>query len=154
MNYINLGNYISRKRREKGISRYDLAMRMGYRNLSKGVNRVKDLEEGARRRVRLAISACGALGINMAEAQQAMADDVIAIRKAWLEEWLGTRNSIQVMREANLCGACPFIDGSFCVNPLLREGPRRLKIVKYAGILRPCWCPLGFPGNDFRSVRE
>lgn len=144
MNFEKLGAYIARIRKEKGLSRYELASRMGYTNLSKGVNRVKDLEMGVKRRIYLTIPACKALELNVAEMHQALADDVIAMRKAELQSWLESRTSITRILKSSICHNCPFLCGSFCHHPLLDDGPRKLKVARYAGLFRPDWCPLGF----------
>ncbi len=144
MNFEKLGAYIARIRKENGLSRYELASRMGYTNLSKGVNRVKDLEMGLKKRIYLTMPACKALGLNVAEVHQALADDVIEMRKAELESWLASRSSITRILKSSVCHDCPFLCGSFCHHPLLEGGPRKLQVARYVGLFRPTWCSLGF----------
>jgi len=144
MNFEKLGAYIARIRKENGLSRYELASRMGYTNLSKGVNRVKDLEMGIKKKIPLIMAALKALEIDMLHVHQALADDVIEMRKSELESWLKSRSTIKNMMDKRLCHNCPFIMGNMCHHPIHANGPRTLQSAKYVGYFRPPWCPLGF----------
>jgi len=148
--YTSLGSYIKKTRKEKGLSKNDLAGLMGYRNLNRGSRRITDIESGNIEKIHVVTDVLKALGPDMSQVNQAFADDFITLRKTCFEDWLTSRSEIEQILTSKMCHKCPFFIGSCCHHPVNPEGPRKLKIAKWAGFVRPEWCPLGFP-EDYKG---
>ncbi len=105
------------------------------------------MESGEEFIIPVIMKACRALGLDMADVGQALADDFIARRKTEMENWLVTRGEVATVQHGRLCHKCPFFHHSTCYHTLNVEGPRKVICRRWIGYVRPEWCPLGFPGG-------
>ena len=75
-----LGNYFRRLRAERGLGLGDLARRLGYRNVTKGSNRIRAFEGGGKVHPALLGNLADVLGIGPDEIRRLVAEDY----KDWL----------------------------------------------------------------------
>lgn len=80
-----LSNLFRRRREERGLRPGQLARLLGYRNVSKGANRLQSFEAGGKARPDLLGNLAEALGIGPEEIQRAIAEDDRDWR-AWADE--------------------------------------------------------------------
>ena len=80
-----LGKYVRRQRERQGLNRGQLARSLGYRNISKGVRRILDLETQGSCAARLWARVQDVLGLDQSDIEHAASQDW-ADYQAWLDQ--------------------------------------------------------------------
>jgi transcriptional regulator with XRE-family HTH domain len=83
----NLGNYFHEQRLQQGLSLGELARKVGYRNVSKGANRIARFEREGRVTEDLLATLAEALGIDLQTVEALIDQDRQEHLRAW-EEWV------------------------------------------------------------------
>jgi len=71
----NLGNYFRQQRIEQGVPLQELARKVGYKNVSKGANRIVAFEKAGMVKDELLINLAEVLGIDLPKIEELMDQD-------------------------------------------------------------------------------
>ncbi|MBN2018456.1 MAG: hypothetical protein JW794_10070 [Candidatus Cloacimonetes bacterium] len=144
MSELSIIRIIYQKCAEKNISKSILLSMIGYSNINKGIRRLNSLGKGnvEIEQYRLLRKICSVLVIDPLVLEESLAEWNLERAKDFFNVWFDSRKPISEIKKSRMCTRCPYYRYYKCSHINCKSDERQIKIQKWAGPIRPEYCPL------------